>query len=184
MTVCNPVRGEDTPQGVRVVCKTHDSPWSDAGRCLRAVGREPTAIEAMVGIDPNDPLDQLAAEVVRLHRRLARMTEVARDRGEQVAFADAHLPQWEAIRDERDDLRAELDRLTESEAALTYQNRILDARWQTFRDQKRAAESERDEARALRDAADTLDPFVEGETEFTNGHARWLRERADRIEGL
>ncbi len=62
----------------------------------------PDHLDTMLGIDPNDPLSKFAAEIIRLRRRLARMTLIARERGEDLAFADAHLPQWEAIRAERD----------------------------------------------------------------------------------
>ena len=50
----------------------------------------------------------LEAETARLRDRLARMTTIARERGDDLAFAHAHAPAWHAIKDERDRLRAQV----------------------------------------------------------------------------
>lgn len=48
--------------------------------------------------------DEMFEEMLRLKARLERMVTIARQRGEEIAFTEAHMPAWYAIRDERNDL--------------------------------------------------------------------------------
>ena len=55
--------------------------------------------------------DDMLEQCTRLHARLERMTRIARERGDDLAFVDDHQPKWLAIKAERDALRTGIEAL-------------------------------------------------------------------------